>query len=66
MKTGLDSTDLTILTNVKKGLTAKEIAPIVHLSKPSVEKRLLIMRKIIGVNKSHQLIAYAYDNNLIK
>ncbi len=54
-----------VLQYVSKGLTIKEIASILDLSKSGVEKRILPLYKRFSVNSLPHLISFAHENFIL-
>ncbi len=54
-----------VLQHVSNGLTIKEIASLLDLSKSGVEKRILPLYKRFNVNSLPHLIGFAYENFIL-
>ena len=54
-----------IIIMVAKGLSLKEIAASLHISKSAVEKRLIPLYKKFNVNSLTHLVSYCYENKIL-
>jgi len=62
----LSDRDVVVLDAVSRGARSKDIAELLHISVPTVEKRIKLLSQKFDVHSRHHLIGEAFRQGILR